>query len=213
MATMASPLLKVPYYQQNQIDSALNSYWQNRSCGLLALKMVIDYYRQRVGKSPTDLADIFQKAMANGGVNEAGDWQHAALVKTAQQYGYIAWRRSWQPARRDIEWFKSEGLKAESLERWQDQANAEALPSLVDSLERFCPVLVSVAKNFDEINRPHFVVLIGVRQSSGKLAGFYFNDPYSPTTRSRRGHYVSLAIFTNKWNWRGIFVQPKKVKR
>lgn len=211
---MSTKILAVPYYRQVEMDSTLNTYWQNRSCGILALKMVLDFYRGQSEQEPLDLAELFEKTLANGGVNEAGDWYHAAFAKTAIGYGFRSWRRNWHNAAEDVETYRQEGVNEPSIERWNRQTMQEALPSLINSLERKHPVMVSVAKNFDEVDRPHLVVLTGIRYNGDhKPQGFYYNDPYSPSKNPRQDRYVPLSKFNDKWNYRAIFVEPAKEKQ
>lgn len=208
---MPEQILSVPYYRQHDMDSELNSYWQNRSCSILALKMVIDYYRQKDEKPPVDLSKLFEKAMKNGGVDANGSWYQAAIVKTAQDYGYRAWRRSWQPSQRDIDFFKSEGLNSASSAAWQSQVRAEALPTLFGHLRQGIPIIASVAKEFEQVDRAHLIVLTGAKFDKGQgLAGFYYNDPYSKNEKPQKDRFVKLDKFISKWLWRGIFVVPER---
>lgn len=210
---MSSHKLDVPYYRQIDLQHGMNSYWQNRSCGILCVKMIVDFYRQAAGKPATELVEIFEKALANGGAAENGDWLHSTLVKTAKDYGFLAWRRSWKPAERDKEFFRGEGVGEDSITRWQEQAQAEALPSLIAEVARGYPVIVSVAKNFNETEKNHDVVLTGVKGSAGSPEGFYFNDPYSDVHgKDNKDRLVPLEQFNKNWTFRAIFIEPKGAK-
>lgn len=204
---MTDHIIKVPYYSQHDVDSGLNSYWQNRSCGIIAIKMVIDYFQPR----PTDLAEMFEYATNHGGTHVNGDWLHSTLVNTARHYGYLSWRRSWIPSRRDKEFFLSEQVDEASIQAWEEQTKSEAVPSLLWSLAQNFPVVVSVAKNFDETSSNHDVVLTGVRKKGDKVEGFYFNDPYTAYGGGENeNRYVPVDQFNNNWTHRAIFVQPKE---
>lgn len=205
---MSDHKLDVPYYRQVDIKSGLNSYLQNRSCGILALKMVLDYYRLNLKKPTLDLAELFEKALKNGGTNGIGDWYHSTLVKTAIDYGFKSWRRSWRPADRDKDFFRSEGVNENSIALWEEQTKAESIPSLVSSVKKKCPVIVSVAKNFEMIDKNHDVVLVGFKMNKNSVTGLYFHDPYAvPTGKDNKDLYVPLDKFNGKWTYRAIFVE------
>jgi hypothetical protein len=207
---MADITLDVPYYSQIDSNSELNSYWQRRSCGILALKMVIDFYRMQDKQPPVDTAELFEKAMACGGVNEAGNWYHSTIVRTAYEYDLLAWRRRWAKAESDWEVFRAEGVNEDSLKLWEQQSRLDSLYSLTSSITRGWPVIVSVARDFDEVDKPHLVVVTGFKSNGeGVVEGFYFNDPYASSEDKQKNHFVSIDHFKAKWNWMGIFVVPK----
>lgn len=207
-------ILDVPYYRQIDIQSPLSTYWQERSCGILALKMVIDYYRQKLSQQPVDLQELFDKAVANGGVDANKNWIHAALVSTAKDYGLMAWRRNWNLSAAGRQQFTTEGQSPATLERINFQQRRESLPTLVEQVENGHPVIISVAKNFDEVDKPHLVVLTGIKRKPelGGYEGFYYNDPYTVSESDRKDRYVDIDRFMEKWNYLAIFVEPSDAK-
>ncbi len=207
---MTQQMIDVPYYRQIDLNSGLNSYWQNRSCGILSLKMVIDFFRAKDGNPPVDLENIFSGAIANGGTDARGHWYHSAFVKTAIEHGFVSWRKSWRPAERDKDHFRGEGVDEESIKRWEEQTKSEAIPTLINQLKKGYPVILSVDKNFNEIDSAHAVVLTGVNERRNKVDGFYFNDPYALPNRSgKKNLYISYNKLINNWYWRAIFVEPR----
>jgi hypothetical protein len=202
-------ILDVPYYRQNS-DNGLDPFWRDRSCGILALKMVIDFYRRGQHQPDIDLGELFDRAMSNGGVDDNGNWLHSALVKTARDYGFRSWRRMWRLSGDQRARIESEGADSATLERNELQQMREAMPTLVETVDMGFPVIISVAKNFDDVEKPHLVVLTGVRRSAetNKYQGFFYNDPYSPSRADRKDRYVALARFIEKWNYLAIFTEP-----
>ncbi len=207
-------ILDVPYYRQIDTESPLSAYWQERSCGILALKMVIDYYRLQKAQEPVDLKELFDKALAGGGVDENKNWIHAALVKTASDYGLVAWRRNWNLSAAGRQHFTAEGQSTQTLTRINNQQQREALPTLVDQVESGYPVIISVAKNFDEVDKPHLVVLTGIKRKPevGGYQGFFYNDPYTISETDSKDRYVAIDRFIDKWNYLAIFVEPSDAK-
>ena len=203
-------ILDVPYYRQNEPGNGLNEFWQNRSCGILAIRMVVDYYRIKKHQEPIKLTELFDRTLKAGGVNDAGNWLHSALVESARTYGLIAWRRNWRLSSYGTKMFKKEGADAETLKIVDVQQSGEAIPTLISFLMQDYPVIISVAKNFDEIERPHLVVMTGFRiDKNGRVEGIYYNDPYTPSDDRKNG-YVDIERFQNRWNFRAIFVKPKE---
>ncbi len=203
-------ILHVPFYSQLDDAHKLGDYWKTRSCGILALKMVVDYWRHKQGLEPIPAADLLAEGDVMGGRNDEG-WLHSTIVMVARHYGFIAWRRGWMLSSDGLRRFSAEGARDRTLGIVDDQQRKEAFPTLVDSIERGYPVIVSVARNFAEVDKPHMIVLTGIRRTNekGDYHGFFYNDPYSPTRNERKDRYVSLAHFTDKWRWQGIFVMPE----
>ncbi|HSX01627.1 MAG TPA: C39 family peptidase [Candidatus Saccharimonas sp.] len=209
---MIERLLNVPYYRQIDAKSPLPAHWQERACGVLALKMVLDYHRAERGEAPTDLQELFDLAYEDGtGFTTAVGWRHEALVRAARHYGFRAWRRNWNLHTAGRELFIKEGADAATLGRLEAQQRREALPTLVETIEAGFPVVISVAKNFDEVDKGHLVVLTGLRREPelGRYHGFYYNDPYAPTEVDRKDRYVPIARFEDKWKHTAVFVEPK----
>lgn len=174
------------------------------------MKMVIDFYRQKSDQKPIDLGELFEKAIDFGGTNEKGDWYHSTLVRTAKSYGFLSWRRSWKPADRDKDFFKKEGVDEASILRWEEQMKRESMTSLIGALKKGTPVIVSVAKNFNEIKQTHYVVLTGAKYSKDVYVGLNFNDPYAnPTGKGHKDRYIPFKVFENNWTFRAIFVEPR----
>lgn len=208
---MADQLLDVPFYNQLDEKNGLDPYWAERSCALLTLKMVMDYWLLKAGGSLVNLNQIFDETKADNGLDDKVNWRHAAIVRTARKHGFLAWRRGWMLSHPGREAFRAEGADSPTLMRIDLQHRREALPTLVEELENGFPVIVSVGKNFDEVEKPHMVVLTGLRRrdEGGAYQGFFYNDPFSPTKNDRKDRYVSIARFVEKWRSQAIFIEPK----
>lgn len=204
-------ILDVPYYRQIDPNSPLGPEWQQRACGFLALKMVLDYYQLQSGQAPIDLKELFDKIYSYGGPVQNGNWLHADFVAAARSYGFHSWRRGWHMGIGGQKTFQAEGADSETIKRIDAQMVREALPTLVETVESGKPVIVSVAKNFGDVSRPHVVVLTGIKRGTvlGQYQGFYFNDPYTSTKKDRKDYYVPFPQFMDSWRGMAIFVEPK----
>lgn len=203
-------ILDVPFYSQNDDSHGLDVYWKERSCGIFALKMVTDYWRIKAGQTPISAKQLLMDGDVVGGRIESIGWLHSNIVMVARQYGFIAWRRSWLLSADGRQRFSAEGAGERTLEIIDAQHRQEAYPTLVRSLESGCPVIISVARNFSEVDKPHLVVLTGFRRSSKKddYQGFFYNDPYDPDSELRKDNYVSLRDFSKMWRSQAIFIIP-----
>ncbi|MEX0932003.1 MAG: C39 family peptidase [Candidatus Saccharimonadales bacterium] len=201
--------LKVPFYSQFEKDNGLDRRWQERSCGILALRMIFDYYRTVQGAPLVNLQQLLSDALELGGVDKHHNWYHATLVRTARHYGFLAWRRSWIPSQRDVDWFKKEGASELSIKAWHQQLKEEAVYALSLEIVEGHPVVVSASPYFGEEQKAHLMVLSGLRKdSNGNVEGFYYQDPYDKTQGPKKERYVSLEQFMKAWTFRAVFVHP-----
>lgn len=63
-------------------------YWQNSSCGILCLGMVL----QKVKQKPVSISELITKGKKIGAYNHTHGWSHDGLVNLAEKYGLEAKR-------------------------------------------------------------------------------------------------------------------------
>jgi hypothetical protein len=200
--------LNVPYYSQFDERFGLTPEWQQRACGILAVKMVVDFW-QGSEAPEVPLQELLNEANVVGGRNSFGDWLHSTLVMVARHRGYKAWRRGWMLSEDGRTRFEAEGADDTTLYQVDKQQREEAYHSLVQALEKGSPVLVSVAKNFAEVEKPHIIVLTGYRLSpDGQIQGYYYNDPSGQYGVERKNLFCNLDRFQQYWRFQGIFITP-----
>jgi len=78
-------LIDVPHLvQYYNIDDDI---WRERSCGIVSLAMIFDYYDVKF-----DLNNLIQEGLdANGYIDDVG-WKHDAVVDLAKKYGFESHR-------------------------------------------------------------------------------------------------------------------------
>jgi len=173
-------ILDVPYFTQY---SARDFSWQERSCGVACLKMVLDFYD--VG-APT-LDDLIEDGKEDGYIDGVG-WKHDYLVKMGLRYGLVGSHRK--------EFKGSEDNLYESILEH------------IKYLKEEKPVIVSVVKNFEHKDKPHLVVLVGFREDdSGEITGFYYHEPDSlnPADDGNR-QFVDMETFREYWRKMSVFL-------
>ena len=176
-------LLPIPYYSQ-KIDAS-DPHWKERACGILSLKMVLDFLGAK-----TPLSDEFiQRGVTSGAYGEWG-WMHEGLVSVASLFG-ITMRRK--------EFRSQDSVEAEKLLK-------KGVDELVLSIEKGKPVLISAIKKWVETKKFHMMVLVGFEMDEGVLKGFYYHDPDAHTPREGKDQFVSIETFKKHWRRMAIFV-------
>lgn len=179
-------ILKVPYY--SQFKETKSSAWQDKSCGIAALKMVLDFHQ------PTNLSidELFQKGLEIGGYLENVGWYHHSLAILAKNLGFEAITRSWNVTKESIEKLKQRGFDDKDLEIMKEEQLEEGLYTLKQELSSNHPVIISFPG--------HLVVLVGFDQNN-----FYVNDP---DDREQSGQKVKVVLseFKKIWEKRAIII-------
>lgn len=175
-------ILPVPFYSQH-ID-VKDSEWQERACGIAALKMVIDFLG---AKTPT-LDELIRRSVSLGAYGPSG-WIHAGLVSIASQFG--------------VEMKREEFRSSNTVE--VQELLKKGINELVISLEEGKPILVSGIKKWIETKKFHMMVLIGFEMDEGVLKGFYYHDPDAFTTTEGKDQFVTIETFKKHWRRMAIF--------
>ena len=204
--------LDVPYYSQFDERFGLSPESQQRACGVLAVKMVLEYWCKTAAPE-VPLPELLSDAGVVGGRNAAGDWLHSTLVMVARHRGFKSWRRGWMLSEDGRTRFEAEGADDLTLYQIDKQQREEAYHSLVHALELGAPVLVSVAKNFADTSKPHIIVLTGYRLTpDGQILGYYYNDPSGQYGVERKNLFCNLDRFQAFWRFQGIFITPRDLE-
>jgi hypothetical protein len=215
-------VLDVPYYSQfTEIETAgLEDIWQRRSCSILCLKMVMDYWGNRRGLEVPDLATLLEVAQEQDAYDKrVGGWKQDGIVRTAEHFGFTAWRRKWKFSKSEQELFRSWGWSDQGIKAAAGQTGREGIMTLTNAIVADVPVMVSVPKQFNPaVNKLHLVVLTGIKKDAllGVYRGFYVNDPYNPKRSGERPElkddFVTQEQFIKHWLQRAIFVVPRGIK-
>lgn len=78
--------LNVPYYSQYRDIQDEN--WQRRACGLVCLKMVLDFY----GVETPEINEFLKLALERGAYHDPNGWIHDKLLEIAESFGIVAYR-------------------------------------------------------------------------------------------------------------------------
>ncbi|MCL5093635.1 MAG: C39 family peptidase [Patescibacteria group bacterium] len=216
-------ILDVPYYSEFiKADGSIRhiEVFKRRSCGIISLKMALDYFsNQKRGRNIT-LEKLIETALKNGayklrkGATKGGGWVYSGLVRTLQFYGYNAWRRHFFILPKDLNVFKEEGVGEKSLDGYKKQVLSEIEISFKNSLDKGLPFLVSIFKDLGSKKSPHLIVITGYREKDGKLTGLFINDPHNPKNGAKnrplhKNQFISIADFVKIWRKTALFIEAK----
>jgi len=176
--------LDVPYYSQ-KID-VKDTNWKNRACGIVCLKMVLDFY----GKDTPGLDELIKIGVEMNAYGSSG-WIHQGLVNIATQLNLTIYRKE---------------FRSNDYEKVQELLS-QGLNEIVESLKDGNPVLVSAVKKFKEVDKFHIVTLTGFKGDSQNPEGFYYHDPDALTKKEGENLFVSIGIFKKYWRRMAIFVE------
>jgi len=175
--------LDIPYYSQHR--DIEDEYWQKRACGLVCLKMILDYS----GKENVGLKELLKLALRRDVFGENG-WVHSGLIALAKGFDVDLIRKEFRSKNKEEE---------EKLRR-------KGLAKLIQSLQNKKPVIVSVVKRFKFSDRFHQVVLNGFEKEGGIVGGFYYNDSDYQSEEEGKNVFVDLETFEKYWRGLAIFI-------
>ena len=139
----------VPAYSQ-YLD-VKNRAWKRRSCGIVALKMVMDVLSPKRAKTRT-LPRLIKKGVRMGAYIRNVGWSHHGLARIATSFGFRS---------KNHDWFK--------------ESPREAFRKLRRHLARG-PVIASIHRNLEPGFSGHLVVVTGFERGI-----VLYNDPDSRT--------------------------------
>jgi len=172
---------KVPFYSQYSHISIPE--WQDRACGIVALKMLMDFWHTINKENKTDsLENLIGKGVDNGAYTEKTGWSHSGLVSVANNYGYDGFNKDLVPS----------GISSE-----------DALEQIKIDLKYF-PVISSVWKSFDpDLGGGHLIVVTGAHDGN-----IYLNDPADESIDSGQKTMTENG-FAKAFKKRYIAIYPK----
>lgn len=173
--------MEVPHFAQ--FIDVKDPLWQERTCAIISLIMVMEYYGKEVDIN--EAIEIGQKIKVKdrtgivGGYDPEFGWRHDAILGLAKHYGFDSFR-----------------------------TENDTVENLIESLKKNQPVIVNIYKNFDPKNGGHFAVLTGFYSDdkAGEIISFYVNDPVGrPYQHKNKG--IPFGKFMQGWKKRAIYVK------
>lgn len=185
--------LDVPYCSQH--DHVVEPHWQPRSCGVVCVKMVLDFLKPEHEKTVDELID---EAVLMNGYTKHG-WSHDVLVNLLRNYGTHAYREEFRSMHVNVLTRQTRPSAYETL------LVRNGISKIANVLAKGKPVIVSVDAGFDENADTHLIVLTGVSEDEVGFDGFFYNDPDSRGGVKKDMH-ADLQKFRQFWRKLAIFV-------
>ena len=113
-----------------------SKYWKSRSCGIVSLKMIMDYWKMPTKR--VNLAELIKKGIEVGAYDKRWGWIHAGLVKLAKHYGYKG---------RNYDWFNDKPQTA--------------YEKMTKKLK--LPIATSIHSGLNPRKSGHLIVITGIR--------------------------------------------------
>lgn len=146
---VAEPQYIIPTYSQ-YLDVA-SADWQNRACGIVSLKMVMDFWGKKTKIIYPTIDDLISKYSKSTYISKVG-WSHKGLVTIAKHLK----------------------LKGENFD-WINYSAKDAFV-LMETKLALAPVIASIYKNLNHRLPGHLIVITQIK--NGKV---FYNDPDSKT--------------------------------
>jgi len=168
--------LPVPYYSQ-RLDVA-DPFWQPRSCGVVALKMAMDFLAQNKADYKTNsLSELIAEGVSYKGHSMEHGWYHDALLKIARSHGFAeSFRKEWASA----------------------EEKKEALQYIIAFIEDSIPVVASIKS----ATGGHLVLLVGYSDD-----GLWYHDPDAYDREKGKFKFIAIELFLEAWKGRIIVIK------
>jgi len=185
-------IIPVPYI--SQYSDSIEHDWQNRSCGIACVAMLLGYY---------NLEDINPMRLINEGVSIGGycnrGWFHESLVRLLRNHGVNAYAQEFRSVNVSPEnkTFEISVLETKMIE--------EGLAKIIREVDANHPVMLSVDPGFNTNKENHLVLIIGY-DFSDKNEKFIIHDPNAATEKLAHSEMsVDIAKIRKFWRKFAIF--------
>lgn len=177
--------LQVPFYSQYSSDVPKD--WQNKACGIVAIKMALEAKGVQVPTTPV----LIEEGISAGTYRKGIGWTHDGLVEMTQRYGVSAYRKEFRnrferhfPFLRPVfaKWYAPRGY--ESLERTLESGS---LP--IVSVQSVTP------------GYTHLFLIVGFDDE-----GVLCHDPAKQSAETGAYIHMSRDKFIKHWRRLAIFV-------
>jgi hypothetical protein len=165
-------------------------FWVLRICGIVCLKMVLDYYKLAADRSIADLTHEGQRLGGYIVYDKAGrfrdhGWFHKPLLALGKRHGLLG---------RTAPLLTISQLCTALLQ------NKMAIISVNPAIIRFDKILG------DEEPGGHLVLAIGFQILDGRCSGIYINNPSGKAAKTQDHAFIPIETFTQAFDNKGIIL-------
>ena len=164
-------------------------YWERSSCGVLCIKMILDYFLKKSGRVPLpSLFECIQSGVALGAYQDAVGWSHQGLVTLVKHFGFSATQKN----------ISSEKLYA--------AVDANSLPIISIKWgfknKKTWKERILFWKKFGG----HLAVVVGYEKNGEVVTGYYVHHTSKIESENWQQRFVPIADFTTGYTGRCIVV-------
>jgi len=188
--------LNIPYYSQND---ATEPYWKERACGIVCVKMVLDFCVP--GRTPAINRLIEEGRFVFIGGHGKHGWEHDALIMLMHNYGLHSYRQEFKSMAIDQE------LQIVSESPYSKIFLEDGVQKIENIIRTGLPVIVSVPGYTGQEGESHITVITGLEEKDGKVVGFYYHQPAEKTREKGEHLFVPIEIFKKEWRRMAIFIK------
>lgn len=159
--------------------------WRGRSCGVIALKMLLDYSKNKTLTDSPTVQTIIRLGLSQKAYIPGIGWKHKGLVRIAHHFHF----------------------RAKNFD-WANQSKKIALDKLFRLLDKQ-PIIASIYQDVKTKKGGHLVVLTGVDRPKEKL---FMIDP-AEKTRKKENRHLSIKTFMSCWKQRIIVIESSRLPK
>lgn len=189
--------LSVPYYSQHR--DVEDPDWQIKSCAIACIKMVMEFLNNDNQNLPS-IDELIKEGIIIGAHSTSSGWIHAGLVRLAHNHGYSAYNEEFRSIRVDI----AEATFNQS--EHEEILLNKAISKIKRKIENNFPVIISCSAGWQDIQRYHQVVIIGIEEEGKEVKGFYYHEPEAKSELEGANRFVDIETFKTHWRKFAIFL-------
>jgi hypothetical protein len=186
-------VLDVPYFSQHTDE--VTKKWQNSSCGIAVLKMILDVLL----KDSPKFSFLIDEGVAIDGFVKNG-WQHESLVRLLRNHGIMAYAQEFRSVSIQIDDVhgvtKLYGKDKEKLQKL-------GIQKIFSKISLGLPVIVSVLPNFKYNKDSHLILIVGYDETKNVL---YYHDPDAKDGKEIKSEIITVSQFLKYWKSMAIFL-------
>lgn len=168
--------------------------WKNKSCSIASLYMA---FKSLNSELQVSLDELLEEGVSINGFKD-GFWNHQSISILAHNHGFASYSEEFKSSP-----FGKDTKYAESVNEYGVN---KIFNLLKNNIKENCNVVIaSVPKNFDDIEKPHSILLHHVLEKDGEKY-FIYNDSEKLTKEEGSNLEINLKEFQNKWRKLAIFI-------
>jgi len=187
-------LLYVPFV--SQYSAPRDEDGLSRSCGMACVKKVVDFV---YGDSESLTKYVEEGKMVRNAYIPGIGWNHTGLVAILRNHGIGAYNEEFKSILNDVE--TQQILPGP----FQENHLERGIKKIAREVQHGRPVIVSAIKQWQEIDKPHNVVVLGVERNRENILGFYYHDPDDENIPGNN-KFVDIDTFRKHWRRFAIFI-------